>query len=258
MKRNFVCKACGIVVTVSLLLTGCSGSVNTDATKNALLATETTAATEATKATTPKPTTKPATKPSTTKTTKPTGKTDSAKATEATKPAADQKPAASEPAATQKPAETPKPTNPPATEAPKPTNPPATNPPATEAPKPTNPPETQPPETEPALEPYHYDIYEAMEYGNAYAAAQGFTIDYSLSVDEASYIMTDTVEESVLDYNGGQNDLNNFVVYKIINTMDELNAYYGTTDWSVVIARAYVECMTSNGEPAYRIYFLYT
>lgn len=179
MKRNFVCKACGIVVTVSLLLplTGCAGSGNTDATKDALLATETTAATEATKATTPKPT-----KPSTTKTTKPTGKTD------ATKP--------SEPAATQKPAETPKPTNPPATEAPKPTNPPATNPPATEAPKPTNPPATQPPATEapkptdpPETEPpvVSLSCSEAIEYGRSYISSLGAILTPGLSNEYCGY-----------------------------------------------------------------------
>ena len=237
MKKNFVCTACGIVITVSLLLTGCKGNAaKTTNPSDALLATETTAATEATKATTPKPTTKPTTGKNN------TGKTETTKATEATKAAEVQKPAASEPASTQKPSEYPKPT-----EAPK----------ATEAPKPTNPPETEPPETEPALEPYHYDIYEAMEYGNAYAAAQGFTIDYSLSVDEAGYVMTTTIPESYLDYDGGQSNLNSLVIEKIDGTMDELNAYYGTTDWSVVRGLAYIECTTSNGEPAYRIYFLY-
>lgn len=245
MKKNFVCTACGIVITVSLLLTGCKGNAAkaTDP-SDALLATETTTATENTKAT--KPTTKATTKP----TTKPTtGKTENTKATEATKPAESQKPAASEPAATQKPSETPK-----ATEAPKPTNPPATQAPATEAPKPT---ETEPPETEPALEPYHYDIYSAMEYGNSYAASQGFVIDYSLNTVDDGYIMTNTVWESVLDDNGGQSDLNSFVIDQILSTMDTLSAAYGTTDWSVVRGLAYIECTTSNGEPAYRIYFLY-
>ena len=244
MKRNNICRALVAVITVSLLLTGCNGG-GTAATdpSDALLATETTAATTAikptTKATTPKPTTKPTTGKNN------TSKTETTKATEATKPAESQKPVE-----TQKPTEAPKTNN----------TPKATNPPATEAPKPTNPPETEPPETEPALEPYHYDIYEAMEYGNSYAAAQGFTIDYSLGVGESSYIMTETVTESVLDYNGGQSDLNSFVVYKVINTMDELTANYGDStaeDWACYRARAYVECTTSNGEPAYRIYFLY-
>lgn len=248
MKKNFVCTACGIVITVSLLLTGCKGNAaKTTDPCDALLATETTAATTATKPTT-KATTKPTTKPT-------TGKTETTKATEATKPAENGKPVE-----TQKPTEapktndSPKPTNPPATESPKPTNPPAT-----ETPKPTNPPETEPPETEPE-DPYPYDAYEAMDCGNSYAANQGFTIDYSLTVDEASYIMTNTVTVGTLDRNGGQSLLNEFVIDKVANTMAELTANYGDStaeDWACYRARAYVECTTSNGEPAYRIYFLY-
>lgn len=233
-------------VLVLGLLTGCKGG-GTAATdpSDALLATETTAATTATKPTT-KATTKPTTKPT-------TGKTDTTTATEATKPVESQKPVE-----TQKPTEAPKSNDTPkATEAPKPTNPPATQPPATEAPKPTEPPATEPPETEPALEPYHYDIYEAMDYGNSYAASQGFVIDYSLDASVDGYVMTTTIPESYLDYDNGQSTLNSLVIEKVNGTMDELSAAYGTTDWSVVRGRAYVECTTSNGEPAYRIYFLY-
>ena len=96
-----------------------------------------------------------------------------------------------------------------------------------------------------------------MEYGNSYAASQGFVIDYSLNTVDDGYIMTNTVWESVLDDNGGQSDLNSFVIDQILSTMDTLSAAYGTTDWSVVRGLAYIECTTSNGEPAYRIYFLY-
>ena len=251
MKRNNICRALVAVITVSLLLTGCKGNAaKTTNPSDALLATETTAATEATKATTPKHT-----KPSTTKTTKPTGKTDNAKATEATKPAASEPAATQKPAESQKPAETPK-----ATEAPKPTNPPATNPPATEAPKPTNPPETEPPETEPE-DPYPYDIYEAMEYGNSYAAAQGFTIDYSVSKDESGYIMTNTVATRTLKQNGGQQDLNMFVVDQILSTMSTLTGAYGDStaeDWAYYHVRCLIEETTLFGDPAYEIYFLYT
>ena len=176
MKRNNICRALVAVITVSLLLTGCKGNAaKTTDPSDALLATETTAATEATKATTPKPTTKPATKPSTTKTTKPTGKTDNAKATEATKPAA------SEPAATQKPTEAPKSNDTPkATEAPKPTNPPATQPPATEAPKPTEPPETEPPVVS-------LSIDEAISYGRQYIQSLGAILDTGLAYDDPGY-----------------------------------------------------------------------
>lgn len=249
MKKNFVCTACGIVITVSLLLTGCKGNAaKTTDPCDALLATETTAATTATKPTT-KATTKPTTKPT-------TGKTETTKATEATKPAENGKPVE-----TQKPTEapktndSPKPTNPPATEAPKPTNPPAT-----EAPKPTNPPETEPPETEPE-DPYPYDIYEAMEYGNSYAASQGFTIDYSVSKDESGYIMTNTVATRTLKLNGGQQDLNMFVVDQILSTMSTLTGAYGDStaeDWAYYHVRCLIEETTLYGEPAYEIYFLYT
>lgn len=240
-------------VLVLGLLTGCnSNAAKTTDPSDALLATETTAATTATKPTTPKPTTKPSTSKPT------TGKTDTTKATESTKPAENQKPAASEPAATQKPTEAPKSNDTPkATEAPKPTNPPATQPPATEAPKPT---ETEPPETEPE-DPYPYDIYEAMEYGNSYAAGQGFTVDYSLSKYDTSYVVTTAVAVGTLNRNGGQSDLNYYVVEKVNGTMDELTAYYGDStaeDWAYYRVRCWVEETTLYGEPAYEIYFLYT
>lgn len=246
MKKNFVCTACGIVITVSLLLTGCKGNAaKTTNPSDALLATETTAATEATKATTkattPKPTTKPATKPSTSKPT--TGKTDSTKATEATKPAA------SEPTSTQKPSESPKPTEvPKATETPKPTNPPAT-----EAPKPT---ETEPLETEPE-DPYPYSASDAMSYGNSYAASLGFNIDYSLNKYDDAYIMTHSIAVSTLEDLGGQSWLNESVIDQVNSTMDTITASYGITDWTLARGLVLVEETTLYGEPAYRIYFLY-
>ena len=243
------------------LLTGCSGgAAKPTETKDALLATETTTATEATKAATKATTPKPTTKPTTGKNN--TGKTDTTKATEAPKPAENQKPAASEPAATQKPTEAPKPTNPPATEAPKPTNPPATeapkptNPPATEAPKPTDPPETDPPETEPE-DPYPYSASDAMDYGNSHAASLGFNIDYSLNKYDDSYVMTNTVTVGTLSRNGGQEALNEFVIDKIHTTMDTLTASYGITDWSLARGLVLVEETTLYGDPAYEIYFLY-
>lgn len=255
MKKNFVCTACGIVITVSLLLTGCKGNAaKTTDPSDALLATETTAATESTKATTKATTPKPTTKPTTGKNN--AGKTETTKATEATKPAENGKPVE-----TQKPTEapktndSPKPTNPPATESPKPTNPPATQPPATEAPKPTDPPETEP------EDPYPYDTYEAMEYGNSYAAGQGFIVDYSLSKYDTSYVVTTTVAVGTLNRNGGQSDLNYYVIEKVNGTMDELTAYYGDStaeDWAYYRVRCWVEETTLYGEPAYEIYFLYT
>lgn len=238
-------------VLVLGLLTGCKGNAaKTTDPSDALLATETTAATEATKATTKATTPKPTTKPTTGKNN--TGKTETTKATEATKPAENQKPAE-----TQKPTEAPKSNDTPkATEAPRPTNPPATQPPATEAPKPTEPPATEPPETEPE-DPYPYSASDAMEYGNSYAASQGFNIDYSLNTYDDGYIMTHTIAVSTLRELGGQSWLNESVIEQINSTMDTLSASYGTTDWSVVRGLTYVECTTSNGEPAYRIYFLY-
>ena len=210
MKRNFRYMACGIIVTVSLLLTGCNGGAAkpTDP-SDALLATETTAATEntkatkpTTKATTPKPTTKPSTSKPTTGKNNNSGKTDTTKATEAPKPAENQKPAASEPAATQKPTEAPKPTNPPATEAPKPTNPPAT-----EAPKPTDPPETEPPETEPPVE--CLDIDEAISYGRQYIQNLGAILDTGLAYDDPSYYPAFTFSTN------SQSELNSLVIEKI-------------------------------------------
>ena len=196
-------------VLVLGLLTGCKGNAaKTTDPSDALLATETTAATEATKATT-----KATTKPTTGKNN--TGKTESTKATDATKPVETQKPSESpKPTEAPKTNDTPKATNPPATEAPKPTNPPATQPPATEAPKPTDPPETEP------EDPYPYDIYEAMEYGNSYAAGQGFIVDYSLSKYDTSYVVTTTVAVGTLNRNGGQSDLNYYVIEKVNGTMD--------------------------------------
>lgn len=244
MKKNFVCTACGIVITVSLLLTGCNGNAaKTTDPSDALLATETTAATEATKATTPKPTTKPTTGKNN------TGKTETTKATEATKAAEVQKPAASEPASTQKPSESPKRTEAPkATEAPKPTNPPAT-----EAPKPT---ETEPLETEPE-DPYPYSASDAMSYGNSYAASLGFNIDYSLNKYDDAYIMTHSIAVSTLEDLGGQSWLNESVIDQVNSTMDTITASYGITDWTLARGLVLVEETTLYGEPAYRIYFLY-
>ena len=218
MKRNFRYMACGIIVTVSLLLTGCNGGAAkpTDP-SDALLATETTAATEntkatkpTTKATTPKPTTKPTTsKPTTGKNN--TGKTETTKATEAPKPAENQKPAASEPAATQKPSEAPKPTNPPATEAPKPTNPPAT-----EVPKPTDPPETEPPETEPPVT--VLDLDAAIEYGRNYISSLGAILDTGLAYDDPGYYPAGVV------YTTSQDELNAWVIDAIDSDIANLRA----------------------------------
>lgn len=205
MKKNFVCTACGIVITVSLLLPGCKGNAaKTTDPSDALLATETTAATEATKATTKATTPKPTTKPTTGKNN--TGKTETTKATEATKPAA------SEPAATQKPTEAPKSNDTPkATEAPKPTNPPATQPPATEAPKPTDPPETEPPVVS-------LSIDEAISYGRQYIQSLGAILDTGLAYDDPGY------------YPAG---------YVIANSQDELNsAVVSAIDSDVAVLRS--------------------
>ena len=158
MKRNNICRALVAVITVSLLLTGCNGNAaKTTDPSDALLATETTAATTATKPTT-KATTPKATKPTTSKPT--TGKTESTKATEATKPADSQKPAE-----TQKPTEAPKSNDTPR---------------ATEAPKPTDPPETEPPVVS-------LSIDEAISYGRQYIQSLGAILDTGLAYDDPGY-----------------------------------------------------------------------
>lgn len=205
MKRNNICRALVAVITVSLLLTGCKGNAAkaTDP-SDALLATETTAATENTKATT-KVTTKPTTKPT-------TGKTDTTKATEATKPTESQKPVETpKPTEAPKTNDSPKPTNPPATEAPKPTNPPATQPPATEAPKPTNPPETEPPVVS-------LSIDEAISYGRQYIQSLGAILDTGLAYDDPGYYPAFTFSTN------SQSELNSLVIDAIDGDIATLRA----------------------------------
>ena len=205
MKQNRICKIFGIVVTVSLLLTGCNGGAAkpTDP-SDALLATETTAATAATKPTTKATTPKPTTKPSASKPT--TGKTETTKATETTKPAESQKPVE-----TPKPTEAPKPTNPPATEAPR-----QTEPPATEAPKPTNPPETEPPETEPPVE--SLDIDEAISHGRQHIQNLGAILTPGLGNEYCGYYPAFTFSTN------SQSELNSLVIEAIDGDIATLRA----------------------------------
>ena len=239
MKRNFRYTVCGIIVTVSLLLTGCNGGGTAAADpSDALLATETTTATENTKATTKATTPKPTTKPATGKNN--TGKTETTKATEATKPAENQKPAA-----TQKPSESPKPTNPPATEAPR-----QTEPPATEAPKPTDPPETEPPETE---SPVVIDCDAATEYGRWYIQSLGAMLDTGLAYDDPGYYPA-----GVYYYPESQDDLNYQVIAKIdadIATLEARDTGMGRDfDLSVIRLDVSVEY---EGDGAYVITLYY-
>ena len=81
----------------------------------------------------------------------------------------------------------------------------------TPIPEPTPAPTPEPtpePTAEPIPESIMYDIYEAMELGNAEASSLGYAVDLSLTPENAGYSPPDMISGETLGYVGGQEWLN--------------------------------------------------
>lgn len=78
--------------------------------------------------------------------------------------------------------------------------------------------------------PIIYDVEEAMAVGNAYAQSLGYTIDYSLNLNNSSYRPGNDISGSYITSHGGQSKLNEKVKEVVQATYEWMLYAYGEPD----------------------------